>query len=188
MPSSPVRSVHRRPVAVLWTWRSSSALRVVRGSVTAPSECRKPALTSTVGETIAERKPRRARVDRGRECGDQREGFAREITIAPYFSDKVWLALTGCRNNRSQANAHPRHPLRHEHFDRGGLRRDGPQPHPTPHGSGWPAFERRPDVRWDRAGVHWAIRRQLIVKSARVSGRKRHTCREPAAGSSSYSP
>src|SRR6516225_4019560 len=76
MPSSPVRSVHRRPVAVLWTWRSSSALRVVRGSVTAPSECRKPALTTTVGETIAERKLRRARVDRGRQCGDQREGFA----------------------------------------------------------------------------------------------------------------
>jgi len=45
----------------------------------------------------------------------------------------------------------------------GGLRRDGPQPHPTPNGSGWPAFERRADVCWDRAGVHWAIRRQLVV-------------------------
>src|SRR6516165_4563947 len=45
MPSSPARSVHRRPVVVLWTWPFSSALRAVRGSVTAPSECRKPALT-----------------------------------------------------------------------------------------------------------------------------------------------
>jgi hypothetical protein len=30
-------------------------------------------------------------------------------------------------------------------------------------------------VRWDRAGVHWAIRRQLVVKLARFPGRKRHT-------------
>jgi hypothetical protein len=112
-------------------------------------------------------------------------GICGRITIAPYFSEKVWLSLTGRRTNRSQANAHPRHPLRHEHFDRGGLRRDGPQPHPTPHGSGWPAFERRPDVCWDRAGVHWAIRRQLVVKLARFPGRKRHTGRELAAGWSS---
>jgi hypothetical protein len=33
-------------VAVLWTWPSSFALRAVRGLVTAPSECRKPALTT----------------------------------------------------------------------------------------------------------------------------------------------
>jgi hypothetical protein len=116
-------------------------------------------------------------VDRGRECGDQRAGFAGEITIAPYFSDKVWLALTVRRNNRSQANAHPRHPLRHEHCDPGRLRRDGPQPHPTPHRSGWPAFEHRHHVRGDRAGVHWAVRRQLVAKLARFPARKRHICR-----------
>src|ERR1700741_4298882 len=52
----------------------------------------------------------------------------------------------------------------------------GPQPHSTPHGSGWPAIEHRPDVRWDRAGVHWAIRRQFVVKLAGFPGRKRHTC------------
>jgi hypothetical protein len=77
-------------------------------------------------------------------------GFAGEITIAPYSSDKVWLALTWRRDNRSKANAHPRNPPRHEPVDLGGLRHHGAQPYPTPHGGGWPAFEHRPHVRGPR--------------------------------------
>jgi len=93
MQSSTVRSVHRQPVAVLWTWPFSSELLAVRGSATALSECRNPALTTVgaeapstgagKGRSLANtvRAHRRAEaapapVDRGWECGDQRAGFA----------------------------------------------------------------------------------------------------------------
>ena len=95
MPSSPARSVHRRPVVVLWTWPFSSALRAVRGSVTAPSGSRKPALTTaeaavpsrggpqaggrqrTRFESIAERKLP-APVGRARECSRSAGGICAE--------------------------------------------------------------------------------------------------------------
>ena len=54
-------------------------------------------------------------------------------------------------------NVHQRHPLRDEHFDLGGLRRYGAQPHSSSHGGGWPAFEHRPYVCGDGLGVPWAI-------------------------------
>jgi hypothetical protein len=76
-------------------------------------------LQRTRFESIAQRKVRRRQLAEDGNCGDQRAGFGGEITIAPYFS--VWLALTWRRDNRSKANAHPRHPLRDEHFDLAGF-------------------------------------------------------------------
>src|SRR5207245_1094051 len=57
----------------------------------------------------------------------------------------------------ARRNVHQRHPLRDEHFDLGGLRRYGAQPHSTPQGGGCTAFEHRPYVCGDGVGVPWAI-------------------------------
>ena len=84
---------------------------------------------------------------------DLREG----ATVAAFYLRQDLARAAG-----PQRNAHQRHPLRDEHLNPGGLRRHGAQPDTTTHGSGWPAFEHRPDERGNGPSVLRTVREQLV--------------------------
>jgi hypothetical protein len=111
------------------------------------------------------------------------------LGLHPIISDKIWLAQQAPKIV-VRRNVHQRHPLRDEHFDLGGLRRYGAQPHSTSHGGGWPAFGHRPYVCGDGVGVPWAIcRRGVKVRGNPLASSFIASClnTRPKASSSSAS-